>query len=85
MDPSGELATGQSFVDFRGLRDILAQDEERLANALARKLLTFATGREMGFSDRPEVARIVQESAQRQYRVQDLIHQVIGSRIFQEK
>ena len=85
VDPSGKLATGQSFTDFRGLRDILAQDEERLANALARKLLTFATGREMGFSDRPEIARIVQESAQRQYRVQDLIHQVIGSRIFQEK
>ena len=85
VDPSGDLNTGQSFADFRGLRDILAQDEERLANALATKLLTFATGREMGFSDRPELSRIVKQSAQRQYRVQDLIHQVIASRIFQEK
>jgi len=85
VDPSGRLATGRSFEDFRGLRDILAQDEDRLASALATKLLTFATGREMGFSDRPEIARIVKQAAQRQYRVQDLIHQVIASRIFQEK
>jgi hypothetical protein len=85
VDPSGKLAAGQSFADFRGLRDILAKDEERLATALVTKLLTFATGREMGFSDRPEIARIVKQTAQRHYRVQDLIHQVIASRIFQEK
>jgi len=85
VEPSGKLAAGQSFADFRGLRDILAQDEDRLATAMATKLLTFATGREMGFSDRPELARIVKQSAQRQYRVQDLIHQVIASPIFQEK
>jgi hypothetical protein len=85
VDPSGDLTTGQSFADFRELRDILAKDQERLAKALATKLLTFATGREMGFSDRPEIARIVKLSAQRQSRVQDLIHLVIASRIFQEK
>lgn len=85
VDASGKLHTGQPFADFRELRDLLARDQKRLAKALVTKLLTFATGREMGFSDRVEIARIVQQSAQRQYRVQDLIHQVIASRIFQEK
>jgi hypothetical protein len=85
VDPSGHLSTGQSFANFRELRNILAADQDRLAKALATKLLIFATGREMGFSDRPEIARIVQQSAQRQYRVQELIHQVIASRIFHEK
>jgi len=60
-------------------------DEERLAKALATKLLTFATGREMGFSDRAEIDRIVKKSAEQQYRVQDLIHLVIASQIFKEK
>ena len=85
VDASGNLAADQSFADFRELRDILAKDQERLAKAMATKLITFATGREMGFSDRPEIARIVRESAQRRYRMQDLIHLVIASRIFQEK
>jgi len=85
VDASGNLAADQSFADFRELRDILAKDQERLAKAMATKLITFATGREMGFSDRPEIARIVRESAQRRYRMQDLIHLGIASRIFQEK
>lgn len=85
VDASGTLPNGRSFADFRELRDILAEEQERLAQSLATKLLTFATGREMGFSDRPEIARIVKESAERQYRVQDLLHLVLASRIFQEK
>ena len=82
VDASGSLATGESFADFRELRDILARDQERLAKTLATKLLTFATGREMGFSDRSEIARIVKASAQQQYKLQDLIHLIIASRIF---
>ena len=58
---------------------------EDLTRALAKKLLTFATGRELGFSDRAEVERMVKESARTGYRVRDLIHLVIGSRIFQSK
>lgn len=85
VDASGTLATGESFEDFREMRDILAADQDRLAKALATKLLTFATGREMGFSDRAEIARIVAQSAKQDYGVQDLIHLVIASRIFQEK
>jgi len=85
VDASGRLATGESFADFRALRDILAKNEEQLARTLATKLLTFATGREMGFSDRAEIARIVQQSAGQQYRIQNLIHLVIASQIFKEK
>jgi len=85
VDASGQLATGESFAGFRELRDILAKDEARLARTLATKLLTFATGREMGFSDRAEIARIVKKSAEQQYRIQDLLHLVISSQIFKEK
>jgi hypothetical protein len=56
-----------------------------LTRALAKKLLTFATGRELGFSDRAEVERMVKESARTGYRVRDLIHLVVASRIFQSK
>ena len=61
--------------------DILAEDQNRLARSLTIKLLTFATD-EMGFSDRAEIDRIVQESAEKNYGVRDLIHLAIDSSIF---
>jgi len=85
VDASGEFPDGRQFDDFREFRDHLARDEREIAGALTRKLLTFATGREMGFSDRPEIDRIVAASATRQYRIRDLVHQVIASRIFQQR
>ena len=63
----------------------LAEDEELLARAFVRKLLTFATGRELGFSDREEVERIVSQCSGGDYRVGDLLHAVISSNIFQYK
>ena len=85
VDATGILESGEAFQDFRGLRDILAEDQNRLARSLTIKLLTFATGREMGFSDRAEIDRIVQESAEKNYGVRDLIHLVIDSSIFKKK
>ena len=85
VDATGILESGEAFQDFRGLRDILAEDQNRLARSLTIKLLTFATGREMGFSDRAEIDRIVRESAEKNYGVRDLIHLVIDSSIFKKK
>jgi len=85
VDASGNFEDGVKFSGFTEFQSHLARQPEDLTRALAKKLLTFATGRELGFSDRAEVERIVKESARTGYRVQDLIHLVIGSRIFQSK
>ncbi len=85
VDASGALPDGGEFATFQEFRDRLAQDEVRLAKAVVRKLLTFATGRELGFSDRPEVAKIVRESAADGYKMRDLIHRITTSQIFLEK
>ena len=85
VDASGNFEDGVEFAGFTEFQSHLARQPENLTRALAKKLLTFATGRELGFSDRAEVERIVKESARNGYRVRDLIHLVIGSRIFQSK
>jgi hypothetical protein len=69
-------------VEFR---DYLAQDSEILARTLTRKLLTFATGRELGFSDRAGVEQIVQASAGQGHGVRDLVHLVVQNDIFRRK
>mgnify|MGYP001826099121 FL=1 len=85
VDPSGELADGTKFDGYVEFRDHLASDQRTLARTLTTKLLTFATGREMGFSDRKTIETIVDEAASRGFGVRDLIEQVALSDIFHHK
>ncbi len=85
VDASGTFEDGFAFAGFIEFQSHLAGQPENLTRTLVRKLLTFATGRELGFSDRAEVERIVKESAHNGYRVRDLIYLVVGSSIFQSK
>ncbi len=85
VDASGELTDGGRFEDFRQFRNLLARQDEMLARTFVTKLLTFATGREMGFSDRTEINQIVAGAAKDRYRAKDLLHSVVASNIFQSK
>lgn len=85
VDPSGELKGGRSFEGFRDFREMLVADEDTLARTLITKLLTFATGREMGFSDRAEIERLVAESAERSHGVGEMMKMVVTSEIFRMK
>lgn len=85
VDNSGTLPDGRTFASFREFRDELAKDEETLAIAFATKLLTFATGREMGFSDRPIIHKIVSNTKSGGNRAWDLLEQVVLSEVFKTK
>ncbi|QDU37517.1 hypothetical protein Mal4_18310 [Maioricimonas rarisocia] len=85
VDASGQLPDGRPFADYLEFRDLLAGEADLLARTLTKKLLTFATGRELGFSDRPEIERIVAASREQGHGVRDLIHLVVSSEIFQHK
>ncbi len=85
VDASGELADGRTFADYVGFRDLIASEKEMLARAFATKLLTFATGREMGFSDRPEINAIVAKAGEDGYALRDLFLLCVDSEIFRQK
>ena len=85
VDASGELPSGEAFRDFFEYRDWLASQESTLATALVKKFLTFATGREMGFSDRPEINQIVIDASSKGYRIKDLLLACVQSEIFRSK
>ncbi len=85
VDSSGKLADGRTFDGFRQFRKYLAGDPKMLAKTLTVKLLTFATGRELGFSDRAEIERIVRSAAATDYRIRDLIHLCVQSDIFRNE
>lgn len=85
VDATGTFNDGREFSNFNEFRDHLVADKEALIRTLIEKLLTFATGRELGFSDRPEVERLVAVAIREQHGIRDLIHDVVQSEIFQHK
>ena len=85
VDDSGQLQDGRAFTDFLEFRDLIAGEKELLARAFLTKLLTFSTGREMGFSDRPEINTMVQKSSTSGYRIRDLLLLAVTSEIFRRK
>ena len=60
-DASGDFEAAGHFKDFEEFRALLAQQQGRVTANLAARLLSFGTGRDLGFSDREAIARMVQE------------------------
>lgn len=85
VDSTGKLLDGTSFQGYKDFRDHLAQNEKLLATSFTEKVLTFATGREMGFSDRKIIEEIVKESSKTGYNIRDLFHLIVQSEIFKSK
>ncbi len=82
VDSSGKLADGRAFRDITELRALLAANPRQLARNLLHQFTAYATGTPVRFSDRPDLERILDECQPTGYRVRDLLHGFIGSRIF---
>jgi len=85
VDATGELPNGKKFANMPEFQKLLLAEQDAVARCVLEKLLTFATGREMGFSDRAEIRRIVDRSKSSGHRLRDLIHAAIQSDIFLSK
>jgi hypothetical protein len=85
VDAAGQLPTGESFKDFAEFQKLLLTSQDRVAKCVTEKLLTFATGRAMGFSDRTEITRIATASKAKRFALRDLMHDVVQSEIFRSK
>ena len=83
VDPSGTLLDGRSFGDVREFQNLMAKDTDVLLTNLARQFLVYSTGREVSFGDREAVQRIVARTVAKGGGVRTLIHEIIGSDLFQ--
>src|SRR5690606_19053621 len=82
VDSTGMTIEGKNFQDIREFKRLLLENEEPVARCLAEKLLTYATGRGMGFSDRPAIEAIVRKNRQQNFGFRSLIHEVVQSETF---
>jgi hypothetical protein len=82
VDATGQMLDAGRFKDIRQFKALLLKQPDKIARNLTRKLMIYATGRELGFSDRPEVERIVAAVAKQKYGFRSLVHQIIQSESF---
>jgi hypothetical protein len=85
VDATGELPDGRKFHDVRELKALLLEDDKQVARNLARQLAVYATGSPVRFADRPEVEQLLVRASSSHYGVRSLIHELVQSRIFQNK
>ena len=81
VDAHGQLLDGRNFEDIRGLKRLLAAEPRKLAANLLRQWTLYATGTPLRFSERREVEQLLDQCAADGYRVRDLLHGLIQSRI----
>lgn len=83
IDTSGRLITGERFADPAELAALIAGPRRRdFHRCLAEKMLTYAIGRGLEYSDAPAVDTIV-ESVQKTGRLLDVVQGVVASVPFQ--
>jgi Protein of unknown function (DUF1588)/Protein of unknown function (DUF1585) len=85
VDASGQLLDGRRFQDIYELKTILASDPRQLARNLLHQFTLYATGTPVRFADREEIESMLDACESDAYRVRDLVHTVVQSRIFSGK
>ena len=82
VDATGQTPDGKSFHDIRDFKRLLLADRRQLALGVTRRLVTYALGRQLGFSDRPSINRIVANIEDDNYGFRSLVHQIVQSELF---
>lgn len=82
VDSSGTFASGQTFQSFEEFRQYLLEDPDRIARAVASKLLVYSSGRPMSPIDEASVEKVVAKTRDGNFGLRSMIHAVVESEMF---
>jgi len=85
VDPAGKTAAGQPFSGIAEFKKLLLEHRKEFAHCLAEKLLTYALGRELGYSDRDEIEAVVRTTAQDGNGLRRLIVTIVQNPLFSRR
>ena len=83
IDASATMPSGAAFEGPAGLRRVLLSRDEDFAATVTEKLLAYALGRGLEYTDRPAVRRILREAAGDDYRWSSIVLGIVKSTPFQ--
>jgi mono/diheme cytochrome c family protein len=84
IDASGTLPDGKAFSGPGELRKLLLNHQDQFVQTLTRKLMTYALGRGVEYSDGPAVRRIARDAAP-DYRWSSIVLGIVKSVPFQQR
>jgi hypothetical protein len=82
VDASGATVGGDTVNGLSGLRALLLADPEQFPRTLTEKLLAYALGRRLEYTDQPAVRQIVRDAASSGYRWSSLVLGIVKSPTF---
>ena len=85
IDSSVQLSEGTILKGPTGIKEYILARPEQFTRCLTEKLLVYALGRRLSFTDRADVDRVVAELPKHNYSLRQLIHFIVASRAFNSK
>ena len=85
VDPSGKLFRKHEFSSIIEFKDAILVEKNRFARALAAHLLAYALGREIAVADYEALDLVAKNTAERNYSLRTMIHEITRSKPFQSK
>jgi hypothetical protein len=85
IDPSGTLFNGAKVDGPVALRNMLTSNPDVFAKVLTEKLMTYALGRGVEYSDMPTVREILRDAGQNDYRFSSIVLGIVKSTPFEMK
>ena len=84
IDASAKMIDGTTFEGVDGLRTVLLDKRELFYQCLARKLFTYALGRELGIADGRVIKAAAQHLQDHAPTLRELIYRIVASEVFQQ-
>jgi hypothetical protein len=85
VDAADVLADGRKFKDIDEFKQLLLQDKDQIARALTGKLLIYATAAAPQAGDEVVIEAIVRNLKDRDFGLRTLVHEIVQSKLFQNK
>jgi hypothetical protein len=85
LNVSGTFPDGKAFSTLQEYKAGLLEKKDQFARAFSIKLLTYALGRPVGFTDGPLLDQLMESLKKNEYRLQTLIQEIVASEVFRTK
>ena len=85
LDVSGQLPSGAEFKTVQEFKTSLLIEKEKFVKGFTEKLLCYALGRPIGYSDHLTVEQITRHASKHEFRLQEIIQATVASTFFQTK
>lgn len=82
VDSATTLASGETIASIGDFHGVLSDNRRKFETNLLTKLLTYGTGREMTFRDRPEIEQMVDDLDGEKTGFLDMMEMLVNSAIF---